>query len=90
MTTYPSYKALFDCRYLPLKSIPFRMQWTIIISDLIACALFYAWTFVNLLLLFRPYQSVKGLKTKLILACSVIFSLDALYQVVLQLQGKSF
>ena len=61
MTTYLGYKTLFNCRYLPLKSIPVRVQWTITISDLIACALFYAWTFANLLLLFRQYQ-LKGLK----------------------------
>ena len=89
MTIYLGYKTLFNCRYLPLKSIPVRVQWTITISDLIACALFYAWTFMNLLLLFRPYQ-LKGLKTKLILAGCVIYSLDALYRVVLQVLGKPF
>ena len=89
MTTYLGYKTLFNCRYLPLKSIPVRVQWSITISDLSACALFYAWTFVDLLLLFRPYQ-LKGLKTKLILVCCVIFSLDALYRVTLQALGKPF
>ena len=89
MTIYLGYKTLFNCRHLPLKSIPIRVQWTITISDVIACALFYAWSFANLLLLFRPYQ-LKGLKTKLILVCCAIFSLDALYRVILQAVGKPF
>ena len=89
MTIYLSYKTLFNCRYLPLKSIPIRVQWTITISDVIACALFYACVFINLLFLFRPYQ-LKGFKTKLILVACVIFSLDALYRVVLQAAGKPF
>ena len=89
MTIYLGYKTLFNCRYLPLKSIPIRVQWTITISDLIACGLFYAWSFVTLLLLFRPYQ-LNGIKTKLILVCCVIFSLDASYRVVLQAIGKPF
>ena len=89
MIIYLGYKTLFHCRYLPLKLIPVRVQWTITISDLIACGLFYAWTFVNLLLVFRPYQ-LKGLKRKLILVCCVIFSLDALYRVFLQAVGKPF
>ena len=89
MTTYLGYKTLFNCRYLPLKSIPVRVQWTITISDVIACGLFYACEFINLLLLFRPYQ-LKGLKTKLILVCCVIFSLDALYRVILQALGIPF
>ena len=89
MTTYLGYKTLFNCRYLPLKSIPVRLQWAITISDLIACALFYVWTFVNLLLLFRPYQ-LKGFKAKLIFVSCVIFSLDALYRVILQALGKPF
>ena len=88
-TIYMGYKTLFNCRYLPLKSIPIRVQWTITISDVIACALFYACVFITLLLLFRPYQ-LKGLKTKLILFCCVIFTLDALYRVVLQAVGKPF
>ena len=89
MTIYLGYKTLFNCHSLPLKSIPIRVQWTITISDVIACALFYAGVFITLLLLFRPYQ-LKGLKTKLILVCCVIFSLDALYRVVLQAVGKPF
>ena len=89
MTIYLVYKTLFNCRYLPLKSIPIRVQWTITISDIIACALFYAWSLVNLLFLFRPYQ-LKGLTTKLIVVCCIIFSLDALYRVVLQVLGKPF
>jgi len=89
MTIYLGYKTLFNCRYLPLKSIPIRVQWTITISDVIACALFYACVFKYLLFLFRPYQ-LKGLKTKLILVGCVIFSLDALYRVVLQAAGKPF
>ena len=89
MTTYLGYETILNCRSLPLKSIPDRLQWTITTSDVIACALFYAWTFVNLLLLFRPYQ-LKGLKTKLILVSCVIFSLDALYRVILQALGKPY
>ena len=89
ISIYLGYKTLFNCRYLPLKSIPVRVQWTITISDVIACALFYACEFANLLLLFRPYQ-LKGLKTKLILVCCVIFSLDALYRVMLQALGIPF
>ena len=89
MTTYLGYKTLFSCRYLPLKSIPIRVQWVITISDVIACGLFYACEFMHLLLLFRLYQ-LKGLKTKLILVSCVIFSLDALYRVILQALGKPF
>ena len=89
ITLYLGYKTLFNCRYLPLKSIPIRVQRTITISDLIACGLFYACVIIHLLLLFRPYQ-LYGIKTKLILVCCVIFSLDASYRVVLQAIGKPF
>ena len=41
-----------------------------------------------LLLLFRPYQ-IMGLKGKLFLVASLLFSLDALYRVALQLRGIS-
>ncbi|XP_078347313.1 uncharacterized protein LOC144632521 [Oculina patagonica] len=89
LTIYLSYKSIFACRYFPEKLIPVRVQWMETISDLIACAMFYAWSFIDLLLLFRPYQ-LYGLKGKLIFVCCVVFCLDALYRVILQAIGKPY
>ncbi|XP_078368580.1 uncharacterized protein LOC144652448 [Oculina patagonica] len=89
LTIYLSYKTLLACEYLPKELIPVRVQWMRTISDLIACVLFYAWSFINLLLLFRPYQ-LKGLKRKLILVSCVVFCLDALYRIILQAVGKPY
>ena len=89
LTAYLSYKTFKACALLPRRLIPVGVQWMRTISDLIACALFYAWSFTTLLLLFRPYQ-LKRLKRKLILICCAVFSLDGLYRVILQAIGKPF
>ena len=89
LTTYLTYKTSLDCIYFPNKLIPVRIQWMKTYSDLIACALFYAWSFITLLLLFRPHQ-LKGLKRKLVLVCCLVFCPDVLYRVILQAIGKPY
>ena len=50
---------------------------------MIGDAFLYVWFFVEMLFLFRPYQ-LKGVKRKLILVVFVLFCVDAVYRVVLQ------
>ena len=87
--SYLCYKTIKNCTYDAMKLIPLRVQWTITISDLIGCGLFYIWSFSTMAFLFRRHQ-LKGLKRKLILICFVVFFLDAFYRVVLQTVGKPF
>ena len=87
--SYICYKTIRNCAYVPKKLIPIRVQWTITISDLIACGLFYVGSFSTMLLLFRRHQ-LKGLKRTLVLICCVVYFLDASYRVVLQVVGKPF
>ena len=58
--------------------------WIRKLSDIISCVFLYLWFFGGVLLLFRPYQ-IMGLKGKLFLVAFLLFSLDALYRVALQL-----
>ena len=57
-------------------------------SGVATCALLYIWLFTLLFFLFRPFQS-KGVKRKLILVCSIFYSLDSLFRVALQALGIS-
>ncbi|XP_078374296.1 uncharacterized protein LOC144657805 [Oculina patagonica] len=87
--SYLCYKTIRNCAYVPQKLIPLRVQWTITISDLIACGFFYVFSFCTMLLLFRRHQ-LRGLKRKLFLICCALYCLDASYRVVLQVVGKPF
>ena len=66
-----------------------RQQWMRTIADVVSCALIYFSPVLNLLFLFRSFQ-LKGLKRKLLQACLIIYCLDSLYRVTLQLMGKPF
>ena len=59
------------------------------VADVVSCIFYYTCPFFNLLLLFRSYQ-LKGVKTKLILICFVMYALNVLYRGVLQALGKPF
>ena len=66
-----------------------RQQWMRTIADIVSCALIYISPILNLLFLFRSFQ-LKGLKQKLLQTCLIIYCLDSLYRVTLQLLGKPF
>ncbi|XP_078364924.1 uncharacterized protein LOC144649321 [Oculina patagonica] len=87
--SYLNYKTVSNCDYQLDKSISIRVQWVITIADVFSCAFYYICPFLNLLLLFRPYQ-LKGVKRKLILVCFVMYCLDVLYRGVLQVLGKPY
>ena len=89
LTSYICYETVNNCQFHPKKSIPIRMQWIRSISDIISCAFLYVWFFVSLLFLFRPYQ-LQGVKRKLILVCCVMYCLDTLYRVTLQVLKISY
>ena len=86
--TYLSYKTKLDCQFHPNESIPLQVQWMRSISGVISCAFIYAWYFVIILFLFRPYQLI-GVKRKLILVCCLCYCLDVIYRVALQALGIS-
>ena len=64
-------------------------KWMRTIADVVSCALIYFSPVLNLLFLFRSFQ-LKGLKQKLLQTCLIIYCLDSLYRVTLQLLGKPF
>ena len=86
--TYLSYKTKLNCYFHPDKTIPLRIQWMKSISGIISSAFHYMWYFLSMLFLFRPFQ-LMGLKRKLILAFFLVYCLDALYRVILQILGIS-
>ena len=59
------------------------------IADIVSTALIYFSPVLNLLFLFRSFQ-LKGLGRKLLQTCLIIYCLDSLYRVTLQLMGKPF
>ena len=70
-------------------SFPVRMQWVRTISEEIASAFYYFWSFFNVLLLFRPHQ-LTGVKRKLVLTSSVSYCLESAYRLSLQAVGKPY
>ena len=89
LVSYLCYNTILICQFSPMSSFPVRVQWARAISDLCAGAVYFAFSCVSLLLLFRPYQ-VKGVKRKLVLLCCLVYCLDGIYRVVLQAIGTSF
>ena len=83
LISYLCYETTLDCVFYSKKSIPTHVQWMRTISDAVSVVPYYAWIFVNLLFLFRPYQ-LKGVKKKLLLICFVAYCLDISYRVSLQ------
>ena len=88
MITYVSYQTIYNCQFDDTETIPEKLQWIRTLSDVTGCVFTYLWFFQGTLLLFRPYQ-IMGLKGKLFLVAFLLFSLDALYRVALQLLGIS-
>ena len=82
------YKTVMNCQYQKEKMTS-RQQWMRTIADIVSCALIYISPVLNLLFLFRSFQ-LKGLKQKLLQTCLIIYCLDSLYRVTLQLLGKPF
>ena len=82
------YKTVINCQYQKEKMTS-RQQWMRTIADVVSCALIYFSPVLNLLFLFRSFQ-LKGLKQKLLQTCLIIYCLDSLYRVTLQLIGKPF
>ena len=82
--SYVSYETTRNCQFQPKETIPVKIQWIRILSDLICDAFLDMWLFVGMLFLFRPYQ-LKGVKRKLILVPFVLFCVDTVYRVVLQI-----
>ena len=88
MITYVSYQTIYNCQFHDTETIPEKLQWIRTLSDVTGCVFTYLWFFQGTLLLFRPYQ-IMGFKGKLFLVAFLLFSLDALYRVALQLLGIS-
>ena len=93
LITYLSYKTELNCQFHSKESIPVQVQWIISISGILFCALLYMWFFASVILLFRPFQLI-GVKKKLILVTFLLYGLDTLYRVILQVfqisQTKAF
>ena len=88
LISYVCYQTILNCQFNQKESIPVKIQWIRILSDLTGAAFLYMLFFVGMLFLFRPYQ-LTGVKTKLILVAFLLFCLDALYRVLLQVFGIS-
>ena len=84
MITYVYYQTIYNCHLHDTETIPEKVQWIRKLSDIISCVFLYLWFFGGVLLLFRPYR-IMGLKGKLFLVAFLLFSLDTLYRVALQL-----
>ena len=82
------YKTVMNCQYQKEKMTS-RQQWMRTTADVVSCALIYFSPVLNLLFLFRSFQ-LKGLRRKLLQTCLIIYCLDSLYRVTLQLMGKPF
>ena len=88
LISYVSYQTILNCQLHQKETIPVKIQWIRTLSDLTGVAFLYMLFFVGMLFLFRPYQ-LTGVKTKLILVAFLLFCLDALYPVLLQVFGIS-
>ena len=86
--TFLIYKTVMNCQYQQEK-MTLLQQWMRTIADIVSTALIYFSPVLNLLFLFRSFQ-LKGLKQKLLQTCVIIYCLDSLYRVTLQLIGKPF
>ena len=84
LLTYVSYQTAFNCEYHPGESIPVKIQWIRTISVLIANIFLYSCFLMGMLFLFRPYQ-LSGVKRKLALVAFLLYCLDALYRLALQI-----
>ena len=89
LLSYLIFETVTRCANLQEKLFPVRVQWVRTISEQVASVFYYAWSFFNMLLLFRPYQ-LKGVKRQLALVGGVGFGLDALYRISLQVVGKPY
>ena len=89
LISYVCYQTILNCQFNQKESIPVKIQLIRTLSDLTGAAFLYMWFFVGMLLLFRPYQ-LTGVKTKLILVAFLLFCLDTLYRVLLQVFGISY
>ena len=85
---YLSYETERKCQFQPKETIPVKIQWIRTLSEVIGDAFLYMWFFVGMVFLFRPYQ-LKGVKRKLVLVAFVLFCVDTVYHVVLQVCGIS-
>ena len=88
LVSYLSFMTVEDCEFHSYNSVSIQVQWVRTISDVISCLFIYIWYFTLLLLLFRPFQ-LNGVKGKLFLVCCLVYCLDTLYRVALQLLGMS-
>ena len=88
LISYVCYQTIRNCEFHQVDSIPVKIQWIRTSSGVIPCVFLYMRFFVNIVFLFRPHQ-LMGVKTKLILVTFLLFCLDALYGVVLQVIGIS-
>ena len=88
MICYVSYEIALNCQFHRNETIPVKIQWIRTLSAVIGVAFLYMWFFVGMIFLFRPYQ-LNGVKRKLILVAFVLFCVDAMYRVVLQVFGIS-
>ena len=84
LLTYVGYQTAFNCEHHPGESIPMKIQWIRTICVLIANTFLYSWFLMGMLFLFRPYQ-LSGVKRKLALVAFLLFCLDALYRLALQI-----
>ena len=84
LLTYVSYQTEFNCEYHPGESIPVKIQWIRTISELIANTFLYSWFLMGMLFLFRPYQ-LSGVKRKFALVAFLLYFLDVLYRLALQI-----
>ena len=84
LLTYVSYQTALNCEYHPRESIPVKIQWIRTISVLIANIFLYSWFLMGMLFLFRPYQ-LSGVKRKFALVAFLLYCLDALYRLALQI-----
>ena len=82
------YKTVMNCQYRK-EEMTSRQQWMRTIADVVSCALINFSPVLNLLFLFRSFQ-LKGLRRKLLQTCLIMYCLDSLYRVTLQLMGKPF
>ena len=85
--SYLIYKTVKNCEYHLEKLTSSRVEWVMTVADVVSCVFYYTCPFFNLLFLFRSNQ-LKGVKTKLILVCFVMYALNVLYRGVLQALGK--
>ena len=88
LISYVCYQTTRNCEFHQKESIPVKIQWLRTLSDVVGDSFLYMWFFVELHFLLRPHQ-LTGVRRKLILAAFVLFCLDPLYRVLLQVFGIS-